>query len=173
MQLLSCYVGFMTTTRDARALLVWIDFLRAHQALTDLMEAELRRERGMSLGWYGVLLNLSDATDGRLRLQELAARLIHSRSGLTRRLDSMEKAGLVRREPVPGDRRGRYAVITRQGTSAFRRAAPTVMRGIENHFIARLRPDGLRSLRDALDRLLDGAEDALPGQSGTGSRIWT
>ncbi|MCH7593665.1 MAG: MarR family transcriptional regulator, partial [Chloroflexi bacterium] len=96
----------MTTTRDARALLVWIDFLRAHQALTDLMEAELRRERGMSLGWYGVLLNLSDATDGRLRLQELAARLIHSRSGLTRRLDSMEKAGLVRREPVPGDRRG-------------------------------------------------------------------
>lgn len=132
----------------------------------------MRRERGMTLGWYGVLLNLSEAADGRLRLQELAARLIHSRSGLTRRLDSMERAGLVRREPVPGDRRGRYAVITRQGRSAFRRAAPTVMRGIESHFLTRLRPDGLRSLRDALDRLLDGNEDAPPGGSDGGSRIW-
>lgn len=163
----------MTTTRDAQALLVWIDFLRTHQTLTDLMETELRSERGMSLGWYGVLLNLSAAPAGRLRLQELAARLIHSRSGLTRRLDSMEKAELVRREPVPGDGRGRYAVITRQGRNAFRRAAPTVMRGIETHFLARLGPDGLRSLRDALDRLLDGNGDAPPGKPDGGTRIWT
>ena len=85
----------MTTAKDAQTLLVWMDFLRAHQMLTELMETELQQERGISLGWYGVLLNLSVAPDGRLRLQELADRLIHSRSGLTRRLDSMVKAGLV------------------------------------------------------------------------------
>lgn len=152
---------------------MWIDFLRVHQLLTELMEAELRSERGLSLGWYGVLLNLSVAPGGRLRLQELADKLIHSRSGLTRRLDSMEKAGLVRREPAPEDGRGRYAVVTNQGRRAFRRSAPTVMRGIKTYFMARLGADGLRSLRVALDSLLDGTEDAAPGLDHDGPRIWT
>ncbi len=164
----------MTTHRDAQSLLVWIDFLRTHQMLTELMEAELQRERDISLGWYGVLLNLSVATDGRLRLQDLAEKLIHSRSGLTRRLDSMVKAGLVTRELVPEDRRGRYAVITRKGRSTFRRAAPTVMRGIETYFLERLGPGGLRSLRDALDKLLARPEELSQEQpSGDPLKVWT
>ena len=139
-----------------------------------MMEAELQRERDISLGWYGVLLNLSVATDGRLRLQDLAEKLIHSRSGLTRRLDSMVKAGLVTRELVPEDRRGRYAVITRKGRSTFRRAAPTVMRGIETYFLERLGPGGLRSLRDALDKLLARPEELSERQpSGDPLKVWT
>ncbi|MBT3942336.1 MAG: MarR family transcriptional regulator [Chloroflexi bacterium] len=163
----------MTTAKDAQTLLVWMDFLRAHQMLTELMETELQQERGISLGWYGVLLNLSVAPDGRLRLQELADRLIHSRSGLTRRLDSMVKAGLVTRELVPEDGRGRYAVITRQGRSAFRRAAPTVMRGIQRYFVERLGPEGLTALRDALDRLLLGSDEVPAEQTNQGLPIWT
>lgn len=111
----------------------WRSFLHAHLVLTDVLERELLAETGLPLTWYDVLVNLH-AAGGRLRMQELATRVVLSKSGLTRLVDRMVTAGLVCREPAEGDRRGLLAVMTAEGDRALHEAAPVHLRGIADHF---------------------------------------
>ena len=76
---------------------------------------------GFPLTWLDVLAQLYDARDEGLRMQELEQRSLFTRSGLTRLVDRIEAAGLVRREAVPGDRRGVRVVLTSRGPPASRR----------------------------------------------------
>jgi DNA-binding MarR family transcriptional regulator len=132
----------------------WRAFLRAHARLTAILNKELEDERELPLSWYDVLLNLEEAPDHQLRMHDLAAAVLLSRSGLTRLLDRMEKAGLVRREVCEDDRRGVLACLTAEGRAALRRAAPVHLRGIDEHFACHLSTDEARALRRALEKLL-------------------
>ncbi len=120
----------------------------------------------MSLAWYDVLLQLSVSGEARLRLQELADRVLYSRSGLTRLIDRMESAGLVCREPCPEDKRGTFAVLTAQGKRELRRAAPTHLRGIEEYFFSKLSVQEIEVINEAMSKLLVGtrcvSEGAVP-----------
>jgi DNA-binding MarR family transcriptional regulator len=116
---------------------VWRSFLEVHARIVDQLEHELSDERGLPLSWYDVLLQLREA-GGRLRMQELASRLVLPRSSLTRQIDRMQSAGLVEREPSLDDGRGTVAVLTAEGRSTLRRAAPVHLRGIEEHFARKL-----------------------------------
>src|SRR6267378_4445658 len=91
---------------------VWKQFLRAHRRLVAVLGAELEQERDLPIGWYEVLLQLENAPDRRLRMGDLAAAVLLSRSGLTRVVDRMVDAGLVRREPCGSDGRVLYASMT-------------------------------------------------------------
>ena len=133
-------------------LAVWRAFLEAHAAITKTLEAELERERDMPLAWYDVLLQLHEA-DGRLRMSELANRLLTHRSSLTRLIDRMESAGLVAREGCPSDGRGSMAVLTREGREAMRRAAPVHLRGIQEHFAGYLTDSDVVAMHRALAKL--------------------
>ena len=82
--------------------------------MIDILDSELQSERGISLRWYDVLAHLEDADDG-LRMSEVANRILSSKSGLTRVIDRMEDAGLVRRERPPDDRRVINIFITPAG----------------------------------------------------------
>jgi DNA-binding MarR family transcriptional regulator len=104
-----------------------------------------------------VLLNLAEAPEGRLRMQELSASVLLSKSGLSRLVDRMVEAGLVRRERCEDDRRGWFAVLTDQGRSALRRAAPIHLRGIHEHFTSHLRPEEVKALTSALSRVVAAA----------------
>ena len=113
---------------DPDRLAVWRAFLDAHASITQTLEQELLAERDLPLTWYDVLIHLSEA-GGRLRMAELSDRLLANKSSLSRLCDRMEAAELVRRETVPEDARGVYAVLTKQGREVLRRAAPTHLRG--------------------------------------------
>lgn len=130
----------------------WRAFLGAHASLTDRLAAELEAEVGLPLTWYDVLVNLNGA-GGRLRMQELAAAVLLSRSGVTRLVDRMESAGLVRREPVECDRRGLMAVLTDAGHARLREAAPVHLAGVERHFGSLVTDDEAEVLRTVLERL--------------------
>lgn len=145
---------------DTERLEVWQAFLRAHATLTQVLEAELLEAQDLPLSWYDVLVSLSDAPEGRLRMQELAARVMFSRSGLTRLVDRMTDAGLVAREPCPGDRRGTYAVITGAGRQRLRAASGVHLRGVYEHFARHLDDRDVTALRDALGHLIDTEERA-------------
>lgn len=119
--------------RDDRRLEAWRAFLHGHLLLTSTLGREMEVETGLPLTWYDVLLNLNEA-GGRLRMQELARAVLLSKSGLTRLVDRMAAAGYVDREPAAGDRRGMLAVLTEEGKTALRRAAPVHLRGIDDHF---------------------------------------
>ena len=132
----------------------WRTFLRAHAHLTNVLGQELEAEHDLPLPWYDVLLNLEEAPGQRLRMHDLAEAVLISRSGLTRLLDRMARAGLVTREVCEEDRRGVMACLTGEGRAALRRAAPTHLRGIDEHFGRHLTADQTRAFRAALEKLL-------------------
>jgi DNA-binding MarR family transcriptional regulator len=82
---------------------------------------------------------------------ELANEVTLSRTGLTRLVDRIEREGLLRREPVPEDRRGFYVAITPAGTEMLRRMWPVYERVLDETFAAAVRDP--RALRDALERV--------------------
>ena len=94
---------------DPERLAVWRSFLEAHATITRTLAVELEAERSLPLNWYDVLLSLHEA-GGRLRMQELAGRLLVNKSSLSRVIDRMSDAGYVEREPSLEDGRGQYAV---------------------------------------------------------------
>ncbi len=96
-------------------LAAWRGFLRAHATVVRALEGDLQAEHDLPLASYDVLVQLSEAPDRRLRMTELADRVLLSRSGLTRLADRLEREGLLTREPCPSDARGTLAVLTEAG----------------------------------------------------------
>ena len=133
---------------------VWRAFLEAHTRIVDQLERELTDERSLSLAWYDVLFQLSQA-GGRLRMQDLAGLLLIPRSSLTRQIDRMEAMGLVEREPSDEDGRGTVAVLTHDGRLTLRRAAPVHLRGIEEHFARKLDGRDVAALKRVLAKLTE------------------
>ena len=89
-------------------------FFECALALPDILDDELQAADGLSFRWYDVLVQLEEAGEG-VPMNEIASRILASKSGLTRVIDRMEEAGLVRRERPTGDRRVVLVVITEAG----------------------------------------------------------
>ena len=111
----------MPTDREDRWMPAWLELIRTHTRLWDLVEGQMRRDHGLTMARYDVLAHL-DMAGGRLGLSELAASLLLSPSGLSKLLDRMEASGLVRRDPDPRDARAAFAAITPHGRSLARKA---------------------------------------------------
>lgn len=138
----------------------WELTLRTVTAMLRSFEEDMKLE-GFALAWYDVLVQLELAPDKRLRMQDLADAVIVTRSGLTRLVDRMEKAGLVRREPCEDDRRGLYAVLTEEGRAAYLRLARQHIRKIDERFSSRLSDADLRALGRAMRKI--GVVVRVPG----------
>src|SRR6266511_3673165 len=136
----------MRNRPDAARLAAWRALMEAHAAVTDLLERELEQERGLPLSKFEVLLKLAQS-------------VLLSKSGLSRLVDRMEEAGLVRRERCPSDRRGAYAVLTDEGRALLRRAAPVHLRGIEEHFARHLADDEVQVLAEVLGKVNAAAHE--------------
>ena len=143
----------MSDTRGEWRLEVWRSFLHAHVAVTRQLEQELTERAGLSLAWYDVLIQLVEADDHRLRMTDLADRVLLSRSGLTRLVDRMQADGLVRREPSPDDARGTFTILTERGLQRLRRAAPVHLAGVRQHWLAHFTDDELAQLGELLGRI--------------------
>jgi DNA-binding MarR family transcriptional regulator len=128
-------------------------FVHAHAAVLRRIEEDVEAAGSMSVAWYDVLLTLERAPGRRLRMQELAEHVVLSRSRVSRIVDELERAGFVKREPCPDDRRVIHAAITRPGRVALRRARPVHLRSVEDHFASVLSAEELEALRAALERV--------------------
>jgi len=143
-----------STIEETRGLAAWRLFLQAHKELTNALAAELEAERDLPLSWYDVLIQLSQEPDGRMRMQDLARRILLSKSGLTRLFDRMQETGLVQRESCPDDRRGTHAALTPAGRRTLQRAMPVHRRGIEQHFSSQLTETETAALSSAFEKML-------------------
>lgn len=126
---------------------------RAHLEVSKLLAYQMERDLqpfGLTLNDYEILVHLSEAPGQRLRMSDLAAATLQSKSRLSHQITRMEEAGLVRRETCQSDRRGLYAVLTEQGMTTMREVAPHHVVSVREHFIDRLSPDALKSMHDAL-----------------------
>jgi DNA-binding MarR family transcriptional regulator len=140
---------------DDPRLAAWGAFLRAHSRVTRELERELQDEQDLSLADYDVLFQLAVAEERRLRMSELADRLLLSRSGATRLVDRLESAGYVARASCSTDRRGLWAHLTDSGRSRLEDAIPTHLRGVCEHFIDRIPGSELDQLRRTLERVVE------------------
>ncbi|MEO7243793.1 MAG: MarR family transcriptional regulator [Rubrivivax sp.] len=132
----------------------WALLLATHASLVERIEAALAAAQLPSLAWYDVLWALERAGDGRLRMHELAQRVVLSRSNLTRLADRLEAAGLIGRERCPDDRRGAYAVLTPAGRALRKRMWPLYRAQIETLFASHLSAQEATTLSDLLTRIL-------------------
>lgn len=147
----------MTTqvSRHDPRLSTWRSFLRAHARIVRELERELHEDQGMALTDYDVLVQLADVEPHRLRMSELADRLLLSRSGVTRLVDRLTTEGWVERVTCDDDRRGQWASLTDAGYARLREASPIHLRGVAEHFLDRLSDAELAALERSLGRLED------------------
>lgn len=143
----------MNTDRVEPWLSAYRDFVRSHAAVMGAIERSLDQAE-IPATWIEVLLRLSRTPEGSMRMQELAAQLIFSRSGATRLVDRMEDAGLIRRESCDTDRRGTLAVITDAGREAAQRAYPDMLAAARHHFADFLTESDVEDLRRICGKLL-------------------
>ena len=144
----------------------WRAFIEAHAHVLARLSRELQAEESLPVTWYDVLVQLSEADDHSLRMQDLADRVLLSQSGLTRLVDRLQQAGLVERVRCVDDGRGFFAQLTDEGLKTLRRAYPTHLRGVRRWFADALSAEEAEVLARALSRI---AADARPpaGSAGT------
>ncbi|HUL10464.1 MAG TPA: MarR family winged helix-turn-helix transcriptional regulator [Candidatus Acidoferrum sp.] len=128
----------MKESVSAEAVSAWARLIRVEQALLQKVEQDLKDADLPPLDWYDVLLELDRAADGRLRHRDLHPRLLLAKYNLSRLIDRLEAAGLVRREPSADDARGADIAITAKGRELRRRMWPIYAAAIDRHFASRL-----------------------------------
>lgn len=149
----------MTQKLDDLHLNAWRSFITAHARLIDAIDRELVEAGCVPLHWYDVLIELKEAPQRRLRMNELAHKVVLSKSGLTRLVDKLEVGGLLERQSTPEDGRGAFAVLTDAGYTALRQAWPVYARGIQRHFAHYLNDEEVNLFNGALMRMMDTIND--------------
>ena len=148
----------MTTPSVPEAhLTAWRSLLNAHATVTERVEKALRASGLPPLTWYDVLWALRRAPDRKLRMGELAESVTLSRGGLTKLVDRLEAAGLLRRESCATDRRGYDAILTDAGNDMLRRMWPVYEGALRDAFVAHLADDDAEQIAGLLARIADPA----------------
>ncbi|MFG1839938.1 MarR family winged helix-turn-helix transcriptional regulator [Micromonospora sp. NPDC049175] len=143
----------MTESLDRTREVAWRAYIEASQLLFTQLEEDLRADSALSFADYHVLVLLSEAPGQRLRMGELANGLIFSPSRLTYQISSMQRRGLVSKEPCPDDRRGSEAVLTAAGLLALSDAAPHHLASVRAHLMDDLDDAEVACLTRVFDRL--------------------
>ena len=130
----------------------WDAFLRAHATLMRRLDLDLAQATGLTLGDFDVLAQLARA-GGELRMTDLAARVLLSRSGMTRRVTRLVEEGLVLRANADGDARGVVVALTDAGVARLTQTAPVHLRGVSELFVAQLDDQELAVLKNALKKV--------------------
>jgi DNA-binding MarR family transcriptional regulator len=162
---------------DAEERQTWLALAGALIRLPAALDAQLRRDAGISHFEYQVLALLSEAPDHTLRMSELAMRAEGSQPRLSQVVARMEQRGWVRRTPDPADGRYTLAILTDQGWAKVTEAAPGHLEEVRRLVFdpltkaqsRQLREIGRRIMRatDVDDRGIDGKPSpaAKPAQT--------
>ncbi len=132
---------------------VWRAYLDMSRLLEERLGRQLTEDNGLSSPEYEILVQLSEASERRLRMSELAQRAVNSRSRLTHTVGRMEQRGLVRREPCPDDGRGVLCQLTEEGLAAIVDAAPGHVEEVRTSFFDPLTDAEVEALGEALTKI--------------------
>ncbi|CAB4340262.1 unannotated protein [freshwater metagenome] len=133
----------------------WRSWLTASTALREQLSGELQEAHGLTITDYEILVRLSESENHAIRMSDLAAKTLLSRSRLSHQIDRMETAGLVTREVCADDRRGQLAVLTNTGMKALAAAAPLHVSGVRKHFVDVLTDAEYQALGTAAKKIAD------------------
>jgi DNA-binding MarR family transcriptional regulator len=125
--------------------------LLGRDVLTPFFEAQ-----GLGPGEFDVIATLRrSGKPYRLTPTELYESLMLSSGGMTARLDRLEKAGLIERQPNPEDRRGTLVGLTRKGLALIERIVGLHVEN-EARALAVLSKAEQKDLNRLLEKLIGG-----------------
>lgn len=150
---------------DSDPVAPWRALLLAQNAVLRAIDEELGRAGAVPLVVYDVLLELNAAPDRYLRMKDLAARTVLTRSRVSKLVDELVDQRLVERRADPSDRRGSLVAITPAGRRALKKGAPVYLDGIARHFTAHLTPGEAATVTAALDRVLEAHQPLIQRRS--------
>ena len=133
----------------------WGGFLGVYARMNRMIEEDLQSHSHITHVEFEILLRLSWNENHRVRIQDLAAESILTRSGVSRVVERLEKAGLVIREEAPEDRRGAYAVLTKEGGTRFQVAIKKHVDFVKKNFLSYYTKDELKQMGEFWSRLQD------------------
>lgn len=133
----------------------WLGYRRMRALLDLQLTRDLARDSGLSDADYDVLSNLSESAEHRLRLGDLAAHMLWSKSRLSHHITRMGQRGLVARRDCPSDGRGAELTLTDAGWEAIKSAAPRHVDSVRRHFIDRLSAEQIRVLGELTETVVD------------------
>jgi len=155
--------GQSLSSPSPERLRAWRLFFESALALLDVLDAELEQAVGIPQRWYDVLVHLEESPEG-IPMNELAERILYSKSGFTRVVDRMEEAGLVRRARPESDRRTILIVLTDKGIETLECARRHHRDGIHRHFTQHLTDADIKALTRALEKISTHARPLRPGR---------
>lgn len=145
------------TATEQRA---WRSYMEGNQRLMEVLNRDLQDAHDLSLAEYRILVLLSEAPNGSLRMSDLADGVLSSRSRLTHQIRRMEVQGMVMRDTCLEDGRGVLAVLTEEGHRRHAEAAPTHVASVRRNLIDLLTKSQLRVLAEIFEKV----EAALGGR---------
>jgi DNA-binding MarR family transcriptional regulator len=138
----------------AAGLEAWRNFIWANAKLMEGLDEELRARHAFTIGDYDVLVHLARAPQQRRRMCDLAEAVLLSPSGLSRRVERLERSGLVERHRAESDARSIEAGLTAEGKSLFQQLNRTHLAGVKERFVNLFTEAELEQLAELLGRLL-------------------
>lgn len=126
----------------------WRAYLDGTRMLLAELDRQLASDAELSLTDYELLVRLSEAPDGTLRMRDLADAALATRSGVTRAVTRAERAGWVRRVECEDDRRGMNAELTEAGRAKLAAAAPGHVAAVRENLLDLLTPEQLSQLTE-------------------------
>ncbi|MBV9163928.1 MAG: MarR family transcriptional regulator [Pseudonocardiales bacterium] len=133
----------------------WRAYVVGKALLDGQLNRDLQEKHQLALADYELLVRLSEAPGGQVRMSTLAEQVASSKSRISHQIGRMEEAGLVRRQECPGDRRGVFAVLTNYGQEVLRSAAPTHVRGVRDNLIGLLSEQERLVLAEVFERVMN------------------
>lgn len=143
------------SNRGAEGYAAWLEAFQAQTLVARMLERWLRERLGLSLAGYEVLVRLAEAPEGeRLQMQELARRVLLSKSGLSQLFSRLQRRGLVERRGDPENLRVTYAILTEEGREVLERSLPAFREEIEARFSGHLDEEEIRTIRRAMRKVI-------------------
>lgn len=154
----------VTGTRwlDSNQQQVWRNYIAMVRMLNDALERQMQSDSGLSMNDYVLLMQLSEAPGRRLRMSELAAGSVYSRSRLSHAVSRLEGAGWVQRAECADDGRGTFAELTDAGFAVLAHAAPGHATAVHDLLFAPIGDDGCAALGSIVDTVLATLTELQP-----------
>ena len=146
--------------RDEEGFAAWLDVFQANTLVARALERSMKQQVGLPLAGYEVLVRLAEVPEGeRLKMQELARKVLLSKSGLSQLFTRLERRGLVKRLGDPENLRVTYAILTEDGREALEHAQPAFRQEIEERFAGHLNEEEIRTVRRAMGKAIRASGD--------------
>ena len=142
----------------------WRAILRGTRLLETALDDALH-ESGLQLSEYEIISMLSESPSHRLRMSELAAMVVQSRSRLTHTAKRLEDRGWVTREQCSDDKRGVELVLTPGGLAAVREISAVHVESVRSNLVDIMTPEQFQAIGDAMAIVRDHLDpDAVSGR---------